>query len=176
MSIDKNSPPHPYALWKQANGDRDKYLALMIKHGLLIQKECMACVDAPTVRETYTCRRCGRQLTAAVSKVTPMKIEIEDRMPNDRTAVMQALLESDPEAWACLQGAVAILALPSVRCEDRSQATRLIEIEVEPDVWEVADRVTFAERAVIFAQGVNGHTKRYTFDLGAIPQWRLAGR
>ena len=104
-------------------------------------------------------------------------ITIEDRtMPPDRHEILQSILERDPEAWARLKGALAILALPSVRCADRSQATRLIEIEVEPGVWEVADRVTFVERAVIFAHGVNGHTKQYPFDLGAIPQWRLTGR
>jgi hypothetical protein len=116
----------------------------------------------------------GRSLPRVLGEGRYM-IEIEDRrMPNDRATVMHTLLEADPEAWARLQGAIAILALPSVRCVDRSQATRLIEIEVEPDVWEVADRVTFAERAVIFAHGVNGHTKRYPFDLGAIPNWRMA--
>ena len=103
-----------------------------------------------------------------------MTIEVECRMPNDRSIALASLLDSDPEAWSRLKGAMAILALPSVRCADRSQATRLIEIEVEPDVWEVADRVTFAERAVIFAHGVNGHTKLWTFDLGAIPSWRMA--
>ena len=105
-----------------------------------------------------------------------MRIEIEDRMPNERSIVLASLLDSDPEAWSRLKGAMAILALPSVRCADRSQATRLIEIEVEPGVWEAADRVTVTPEAVIFAHGVNGHTKQYPFDLGAIPQWRLTGR
>ena len=92
----------------------------------------------------------------------------------DRREILESILARDPEAWSRLQGAMAILALPSVRCADRSQATRLIEIEVEPGVWEAADRVTVTPEAVIFAHGVNGHTKHYPFDLGAIPQWRVA--
>lgn len=96
-------------------------------------------------------------------------------MPTDRAILLTALLASDPEAWARLKGAIAILALPSVRCEDRSQATRLIEIEVNGE-WELADRVTLTPEAVIFAHGVNGHTKRWPFDIGSIPQWRVSDR
>jgi hypothetical protein len=35
---DKNTPPSPGALWKQAGGDRERYIALMIEHGHLIPK------------------------------------------------------------------------------------------------------------------------------------------
>jgi hypothetical protein len=101
-------------------------------------------------------------------------IVIEDRtMPPDHRAILQTILEADPEAWARLKGAMAVLALPSVRCEDRAQATRLIEIEVD-GAWEIVDRVTVTPEAVIFAHGVNGHTRRWPFDRHAIPQWRIA--
>lgn len=95
-------------------------------------------------------------------------------MPNDRAIVLSHLLEVDPEAWCRLKGAIAILSLPSLRRPDRTSCHRMIEVEVEPGVWELADRVTFAELAVVFVHGVNGHTKRYTFDVHAIPRWRTS--
>lgn len=38
MSDDKKLTPSPHALWKQADGDPERYRALMIEHGHLIPK------------------------------------------------------------------------------------------------------------------------------------------
>jgi hypothetical protein len=95
-------------------------------------------------------------------------------MPHDRAAMLAELLVADPEAWCRLKGAIAILALPDLHRKHQGEFKRLIEIQVEPGVWEAADRVIFDTGAIIFAHGVNGHTKRYAFDLNAVPEWRIA--
>lgn len=103
-----------------------------------------------------------------------IEIVHDDAMKNDRVTVMQSLLASDPEAWARLSGVMAILALPHVAHADRTTRAQLIEIEVQHNVWEHVDRVTITPEAIIFAHGVNGHTKRWPFSFGDIPRWRMA--
>ncbi len=75
--------------------------------------------------------------------------------------------------WARLQGVIAMLALPEVRCRDGVFRRRAVEIEVLPDQWREITECTITAESVKFAIGDGAWRREYLFDRGAVPRWRV---
>lgn len=89
---------------------------------------------------------------------------------HDTTArAMAELHERDPEAWARLRGAMAVLALPPVAGHER----REIEIQIANDRWQRVDGVSVMLDGVAFWSRAGQGSQEFFFRASeGVPQWR----
>jgi len=98
---------------------------------------------------------------------------MSDGCANDRDTFMAKLIEEDVEAWARLQGLLAMLALPPMREDDGVVRRILVEIEVSPNKWVPIEGVTIEPHRLIFHYGTNGTRVQYPYAReDGIPRWR----
>lgn len=104
---------------------------------------------------------------------------VEDRSMSyqpDTKHLMAELLRADADAWASLQGLMAVLALPPIHCRDGSQRRRRVEVEITPGVWQVVDSIAIGPQVIQFWFGTNGSRTEYTFlrtEATLAPRWRI---
>lgn len=97
------------------------------------------------------------------------------RDPFDVTDVELVIVaDTADERWSRLQGLMAALSLPAVRCvDDGIYRKRVIEIEVVAGKWMPVDAVVIDDTCVLFSSGNNGSRAEYPFVGGIVPRWRF---
>ncbi len=90
---------------------------------------------------------------------------------NDRT---MRDTQATPEAYASLQGLMAMLALPPVRCDDGTFRKRRVEIEIADGIWACIDSMIIEAERLLFTFGANGTRVEYVFARSeGVPEWRV---